>query len=438
MNLTILIDKKKKSYSFERKLLIIYLILLITEGALRKWIFPSLSTPLLVIRDPVVLLLIIQGFRKNLLTSGYVKISIILSFIAVITSMAIPHEKLPVIVFGARIFMLYIPCIFMISKIITIKDIYLIGRIFIYLSIPMTILVILQFFLPQSAWVNRGVGGSLEGSGFGGAMGYYRPAGIFSFIQGYTNFQGFVCTFLIAYIFDKKAQLLAPIKPILLFSAIIMYLITIPLSISRTHLFQTIAIILFLIIALLFTGKSLKKLVNSILILILLIPLLLQIESVQLFLDVFLSRFESAQNSEGDVLQGTIGNRWFGAMLRPWTIDVPTWGYGIGTGTRVGISMITPHMITDEDWTRIVYESGVLLGGCFILLRICLTFKIALQSFKVAHKNSDIMPLIFLPCTLFFLPQGPLGATVSLGFTIIAVAFSLTIINQKNIWEKKS
>ena len=433
MGLTKLIDKKKNFYSFERKLFMIYLILLIIEGALRKWIFPSLSTPLLVIRDPVIFLLIIQGFRKNLLTSGYVKISIILSFIAVITSMVIPHEKLPVIVFGARIFMLYIPCIFMVSKIITIKDIYLIGRIFIYLSIPMTILVILQFFLPQSAWVNRGVGGGLEGSGFGGAMGYYRPAAIFSFIQGYTNFQGFVCTFLIAYIFDKKAQLLAPIKPILLFSAIIMYLITIPLSISRTHLFQTIAIILFLIIALLFTGKSLKKLVNSILILILIIPLLLQIESVQLFLDVFLSRFESAQDSEGDVLQGTIGNRWFGAMLRPWIMDVPTWGYGIGTGTRVGISMITPHMITDEDWTRIVYESGILLGGCFILLRICLTIKIILRSFKFAHKNTDIMPLIFLPCTLFFLPQGPLGSTVSLGFTVIAVAFSLTIINQKNI-----
>lgn len=438
MNPTILFDKKKNPYSFERKLLMIYLILLIIEGALRKWILPSLSTPLLIIRDPFVLLLVIQGFRKNLLTSGYVKISIILSFIAVITSMTIPHEKLSVIVFGARIFMLYIPCIFIISKIITVKDIYLIGRIFIYLSIPMTILVILQFFSPQSAWVNRGIGGSLDGSGFGGAMGYYRPAAIFSFTQGYINFQGFVCTFLVAYIFDRKAQLLAPIKPSILFGAIIMYIITIPISISRAHLFQTIVIILFLILALLLTRKSLKKLAISIFILIFIIPILLQIESVQLFLEVFLSRFENAQNSEGNILQGTIGNRWFGAMLRPWTLDVPTWGYGIGTGTRVGLSMIKSNIITDEDWTRIIYESGLLLGGSFILLRLYLTIKIALRSLKLTHKNVDIMPLIFLPCTLFFLPQGPLGATVSLGFTIIAVAFSLTIINKKNTWKRKS
>lgn len=171
---------------------------------------------------------------------------------------------------------------------------------------------------------------------------------------------------------------------------------------------------------------------------IFIIPILLQIESVQLFLEVFLSRFENAQNSEGNILQGTIGNRWFGAMLRPWTLDVPTWGYGIGTGTRVGLSMIKSNIITDEDWTRIIYESGLLLGGSFILLRLYLTIKIALRSLKLTHKNVDIMPLIFLPCTLFFLPQGPLGATVSLGFTIIAVAFSLTIINKKNTWKRKS
>lgn len=438
MNRAILLDNKKHPYYFERKLLLIYLILLITEGALRKWIFPSLSTPLLVIRDPFVFLLVVQGFRKNILTSGYAKVSILLSLLATLTSMVMPHEKLPVIVFGARIFMLYIPCIFVISKIITIKDIYAIGRMCIYLSIPMTILVILQFFSPQSAWVNRGIGGSLEGSGFGGAMGYYRPSAVFSFIQGYINYQGFVCTFLLAYIFDKKAQLLAPIKPAILLCAIIMYLITIPLSISRTHLFQTIVIILFLIIGLFLTGKSLKKLATSAFILILIIPILLQFESVQLFLEVFLSRFESAKEAEGDVLQGTIGDRWFGAMLRPWTMDVPIWGYGIGTGTRVGLSMIKSNMITDEDWTRIIYESGLLLGGGFIILRLWLTLRITVRSFQVTKKTTDVMPLLFLPCTLFFLPQGPLGGTVPLGFTIIAVAFSITIINQKKIWKRKS
>src|ERR1700724_4235232 len=33
----------------------VYMVLLIIEGALRKWTLPSLSDPLLLVRDPVVL-----------------------------------------------------------------------------------------------------------------------------------------------------------------------------------------------------------------------------------------------------------------------------------------------------------------------------------------------------------------------------------------------
>lgn len=39
-----------------RKLLWLYFWLLIFEGALRKWILPGLSSPLLLVRDPVALL----------------------------------------------------------------------------------------------------------------------------------------------------------------------------------------------------------------------------------------------------------------------------------------------------------------------------------------------------------------------------------------------
>ncbi len=41
----------------------LYLVLLIGEGALRKWIVSSLGAPLLVIRDPLVLLIYLQAVR---------------------------------------------------------------------------------------------------------------------------------------------------------------------------------------------------------------------------------------------------------------------------------------------------------------------------------------------------------------------------------------
>jgi len=40
-----------------KQLIWLYFWLLIIEGALRKWIVPSLSNPLLIIRDPVVILI---------------------------------------------------------------------------------------------------------------------------------------------------------------------------------------------------------------------------------------------------------------------------------------------------------------------------------------------------------------------------------------------
>ena len=37
-----------------RRLIWLYFWLLLLEGALRKWVLPQLSNPLLIIRDPVV------------------------------------------------------------------------------------------------------------------------------------------------------------------------------------------------------------------------------------------------------------------------------------------------------------------------------------------------------------------------------------------------
>src|SRR5262249_21894725 len=46
-----------------RSLIWLYFWLLLLEGALRKWTLPSLSAPLLIIRDPIVLLIYAKALR---------------------------------------------------------------------------------------------------------------------------------------------------------------------------------------------------------------------------------------------------------------------------------------------------------------------------------------------------------------------------------------
>src|SRR6185436_16477403 len=49
-----------------RRLIWLYYALLLSEGMLRKWVVPSLSGPLLLIRDPVVIWAYFIAYRANL------------------------------------------------------------------------------------------------------------------------------------------------------------------------------------------------------------------------------------------------------------------------------------------------------------------------------------------------------------------------------------
>jgi hypothetical protein len=55
------------------KLIWLYVILLIVEGAFRKWWLPSLANPLLIVRDPVLIAIYILAFIQGVFpTNGWI------------------------------------------------------------------------------------------------------------------------------------------------------------------------------------------------------------------------------------------------------------------------------------------------------------------------------------------------------------------------------
>lgn len=429
----VIIKKFKDSYSFDRKLIYLFFSFLIFEGAFRKWILPGASSLFVVVRDPIVFLLVVRGLQRGWLNNGYCIFSIVLSIISFLLSFAQDSTNLAIQYYGTRIFLLYFPAIFVMGRVLTLDDVYKIGKYIIYISIPMTMLVIAQYVSPQSAWVNRGVGGDITGAGFGGAMGYFRPSGVFSFTQGFTIFQSLVLSYILLFFYNNRAREVTNITRKILYIALICYIICIPVSISRTILFQTIGILFFLAIGL---GVSGNKIFGKSVLLALLIgsilPILMSIPEIQLFMDVYTARFEEASYAEGDIVEGTIMDRYFGSFLRAWSLDVPYWGHGIGLGTRLALTYL-PNMtfITDEEWTRIIYESGYIIGTGYILLRAILSVQLLLQSFRKSIQNMDISTLIFLPSVLFLLPQGSFGNTVPLGFTVLTTGILITLLIKK-------
>lgn len=392
-----------------------YFLLLIFEGALRKWVLPGLATPLLIIRDPLALWLVIDTWKRGLLPSTiYLVGMVIIGIVGIFTATLLGHGSLPVALFGARILLLHFPLIFVIGRIFNREDVISIGRATLWIAIPMVILIALQFYSPQSAWVNRGVGGDMAGAGFSGADGFFRPPGTFSFTNGNAAFYSFVAPYVLYFWLDKKA-----INNLILIGSTLALLLAIPLSISRTLLFQVVICVVFVVFASSLKPQYLGSMLLAVVGGLLALALLSQTAFFEVATGAFTSRFETANEHEGG-LEGVFLDRFLGGLIGAisGTSDLPFFGYGLGMGTNVGSMLFTgslTFLIAEGEWGRMIGELGPLMGIGVVLIRLGLTIEIAKAAYNKLTKG-DLLPWILLSYGLLNLAQGGWAQPTNLGF----------------------
>jgi hypothetical protein len=403
----------------------LYFFLLILEGALRKWFFPGLATPLLIVRDPLAIWLVIKAWRHGLLPSNiYLSGMMIVGILGVYTAVIIGHGNLLVAIYGARVLVLHFPLIFVIGSIFNREDVIRMGKVIVWISIPMTVLLALQFFSPQSAWVNRGLGGDVEGAGFGaGAHGFLRPPGTFSFIVGVVHYYSLVACFILYFWFRSKE-----INRLILVTATICLIAAIPLSISRGLFFGIGVSLLFFIIAILRKPENISRIIPVCIGIVFALVVLSNTSLFQISTEAFFSRFENATMSEGG-LEGVIGERYLGGMLRALSQSstLPFWGYGLGMGTNVGSMLLTGEtvfLISEGEWGRVIGELGALMGIIVILLRLGLCTKIAVACYK-RMLIGDMLPWILLSFCLLIVPQGQWARPTTLGFSTLIAGLTI-------------
>lgn len=412
-----------------------YFLLVIFEGALRKWFLPGLATPLLVIRDPIAIWLVLKCWQRGLLPSSiYLNGMVIVGIISIFTAIFWGHGNLVVALFGARILIFHFPLIFVIGKVFTRDDVIKIGKATLWITIPMTILIGLQFYSPQSAWVNRGVGGDMAGAGYSGAMGFFRPPATFSFTTGTSSYYGFAACFIFYFWFDLKR-----INKLILAAATLGMLAAIPLSISRTVLFQIGLTGIFTVLAVSRKPKYIGKLLIAVIGGVIILAALSQTSTFNTATEAFTSRFTSASGIEGG-LQGTLGDRFLGGLVSAISesSNQPYFGYGIGMGTNVGSQLMTggrTFLISEGEWGRILGEMGPLFGLFVIFIRIGLTAKITLASY---HKLAvdDFLPWLLLSYGMITLSQGSWAQPTFLGFSVMIGGLMLASLNSNNIKKK--
>lgn len=425
-----------ESNALYRKAIWIYIFLLIFEGALRKWFLPSLATPLLLVRDPIAIWLTIVGLQKGWIKSGYVKAIMLVASISFFMTITVGHHNLFVALFGWRIYFFHFPMIFVMGKVLTRTDILKIGQFILWISIPMTILVFIQFHSPQTAWVNIGVGG--EGTaGFGGALGYMRPPGTFSFTSGYISFQAVVGCYLFYYLLmnntlPKEYQF----SKIVLIILVGCYLLSIPTSISRTHFFQTGIFIIFLFIAAIRKNKLKNKFLKFVIIAAVAVIILYLSGIGNTSLEAFISRFDSANEQEGG-MEGVIGDRYVGGLLSSLiNFRIPVFGYGIGLGTNVGAKIMGGNMYSfgfngEVEWSRIIGECGMLMGLIIIGIRLFFSLDIWKRAYNLLIKKNDLLSWMLSAGMMLTIPQGQWAIPTNLGFCILFGGLTLAAVKNK-------
>lgn len=429
---TYMVRKESRDIFLIKRAIWIYFFLLVFEGAIRKWILPSLATPLLIIREPFTMYIIILSIRNRLFPNNvYLPLLVSISILSIFSAIFFGHQNIFVALFGARIFLLHIPVMFIIPQVFDNDDLIKLGKTMLWLSILMAIIIFMQFYSPQSAWINRGVGGDEKGAGFSGAMGYMRPPGTFSFTNGTTAFFSFAAPFIAFFWLSSNIK----VNKLLLIAATFSLIIAVPLSISRSLFFNVALVLLFSIMISIRNPKFLSRILIAAVAFFGLFTILSQQESVQTAIEVFTARFEVANESEGG-LENVLLDRFLGGMYNAIfsSADIPFFGYGIGMGSNVGAMLLsgkTSFLLPEGEWGRVIGELGILMGFIVVIIRISLAVGLLIKSFGLLAKRYAL-PWLLMSTGFIVVLQGQWGQPTNLGFFIIVGGVVMAAVKAGN------
>jgi hypothetical protein len=185
-------------------------VLLVFEGALRKWIFPSAQAQIYLVKD-VILLAVYLGFildsRRNLPAAkniGLIKIILVVGFVWGCIEVLNPNSpSILVGLMGLKTYFLYVPVAFILPYAIKSREhLFVLIRRYLIMAIPVAVLGFIQIMAGPDSGLNVYVQHSEDAPtllAYFGQEDFVRTSGTFSYISGYTAFLSFVAFLAIGY-----------------------------------------------------------------------------------------------------------------------------------------------------------------------------------------------------------------------------------------------
>lgn len=383
------------------------LIVALFEGALRKWLSPSLTIPLILLRDSLAAAGIIWAVMRGQFRPSSQSFRLLLAWTSFLilwglVQLLINQNSPLAYMIGLRFWLLYLWFAIAAAQCLTRHDFRIIARALMLALILTTPLIILQFYSPPGAFINRQVDGD-EDKVFRLTADFVRTTGLFSFTAGQATFLALVTPFVLASLSGSNHFWKSRPFPIAAF--LTLGLCTM-LSGSRAALAMFIIIFTPAILLQIYSAGR-KQLLKNILIALMglgiavSIPLLLPSA-----LDATIERITSANESESLV------DRLLSMFLgEPSTYDHLTFlGHGLGMGSNfIGQLAGTQFALGETEAARVHLEGG-LAGFLLSIIKVIFLGLTAWKALRIAWRYKQPLPLLlWIPMAIGVLTWSLIG-----------------------------
>ncbi len=415
-----------------KKLFWLYFLLLIFEGALRKWVVPQLSAPLLIIRDPVGILIIWEAYRTHKWPARWATALTVLTFLLVglFTLQLMVGDNLLVELYGLRTYLLPFPVLFIMGENLDAEDLRKMGVVTLWLLLPITLIEVGQYMSPTNSFLNRGAYKGGAQISYVGANSV-RASGTFSFVIGASEFDVLAAAFIF-YGMIKEGYA----KKWLLWASAFALLLTIPMQGSRTTVFQLGILLacvgLGAVMGISQFGKTLRIILPVAIIAFLVTRLPVFSDAMQ-SLNVRLTRQGFAGEAEQSQEQTTayfLFEREIAPMID--TIEHPryanSWmGIGMGRGAVAVSALLNGSLAAvagEDEFSREFFEMGPIVGILFMLFKLLLGIAIFGRALARAREGEPLA-LLLIPLGVVMLFIAQLEQPTEQGFVVIGLAFCI-------------
>jgi hypothetical protein len=418
--------------TFDRLVLVIYVVLLF-EGALRKWVFPDAMDLLFFVRDPLVIAAYIYalstfGLELKSSTLKFGIALIVMGGVAGAINVWEGRLDVSIYAYGFRNYFVYLPLVYLIGQRLSYQGWCAITKVTVWLQAPLAILCIYQLEMPALHPINAGVmeGGLYQPGVFGEVI---RTYGTFTSSAGQTVFITFSLAVLLWCLTLPRSRRPLSTRMLVLGAAGALSMLAVSGSRGAYVGVAFVCVVTGLAVTLLRHDKM--QVVGVVAAFVFAVTL----ASLTVFSkasDALYERVAGADESE--VFQLGFAGRIIDGFTHfvDFVPIVPALGFGVGTfgnanSLKAQSQSLLPYGANPEDdWSRNICDLGPVIGLGYLLWRCLLVAGLMRSGFRMLHADGDLLPLILASFCVLTVVAGQITGQGSVhGFGFLGAGFAL-------------